>query len=297
MHKDPKRHIRHFVTWGYSAATQRILFPDLAMIFSHATLLTLYNEVAANPLYMPPEPIVLPSVALGLLVTFRTNTANARYMEARQLWGEIVNTSRDITRLALQWMPQSKDDEFGNLQADRLCRYTKAFCIVLKYHLTIDGGNADSRIDRRDPDLAAKVKIELREELEKVCFNPEVPAQLRELDQLCESAHRPLWILQQMGDAAHAGTWARCGDRPDRTIRDVHAFERHLQRLCGAMGACERIHRTPIPTAFTRHASRFLTVWCALRHKNTRTSSRTSCEDPRAPLGNADVAHISTRTP
>ena len=54
-----------------------------------------------------PEPIVLPSLALGLLVTFRTNTANARYMEARNLWGEIVNTSRDITRVALQWLPDA----------------------------------------------------------------------------------------------------------------------------------------------------------------------------------------------
>ena len=33
MHKDPKRHVRHIVTWGYSSATQRILFPDLASNF------------------------------------------------------------------------------------------------------------------------------------------------------------------------------------------------------------------------------------------------------------------------
>ena len=263
MHKDPKRHIRHFVTWGYSAATQRILFPDLAMIFTSACTITAYNEVASIPLYMPPEPIVLPSVALGLLVTFRTNTANARYMEARQLWGEIVNTSRDVTRLALQWMPQSKDDEFGKAQAHKLCRLTKAFCIVLKYHLTLDGGNPETRLAHDDPGLASKVKEELREELAKVCFDETDPVQLRELDQCVASSHRPLWVIQQMGDAAHAGTWARCGDRPDRAIRDAHLFERHFQRLCGAMGACERIHRTPIPTAFTRHASRFLTVWYA----------------------------------
>jgi len=205
---------------------------------------------------------VLPSVALGLLVTFRTNTANARYMEARQLWGEIVNTSRDVTRLALQWMPQSKDDEFGKAQAHKLCRLTKAFCIVLKYHLTLDGGNPETRLAHDDPGLASKVKEELREELAKVCFDETDPVQLRELDQCVASSHRPLWVIQQMGDAAHAGTWARCGDRPDRAIRDAHLFERHFQRLCGAMGACERIHRTPIPTAFTRHASRFLTVWC-----------------------------------
>ena len=40
-------------------------------------------DVAVNS---PPEPIVLPSVALGLLVTFRTNTTVSRYNEARCLW-------------------------------------------------------------------------------------------------------------------------------------------------------------------------------------------------------------------
>ena len=262
IHKDPKRHVRHFVTWGYSAATQRILFPDLALIFSSSALLTAFNHVAEIPMYMPPEPIVLPSVALGLLITFRTNTANMRYNEARCLWGEIVNTSRDITRIALQWLPQSNDDKFGKAQSAKVCRMTKAFNIVLKYHLTIDGGNPDSRFSRSDPDLPALVKKELRKELSTVCFSPFDPVQAQELEDCLNSSHRPLWAIQQMCDASHAGIWARCGDRPDRALRDGQLLERHFQRLCGAMGACERIHRTPIPTAFTRHSSRFLMVWC-----------------------------------
>mmetsp|Transcript_51202 Transcript_51202/g.169621 ORF Transcript_51202/g.169621 Transcript_51202/m.169621 type:complete len:384 (-) Transcript_51202:358-1509(-) len=262
MHKDPKRHIRHFVTWGYSAATQRILFPDIALIFSSSAALCTYNCFAELPLYMPPEPIVLPSVALGLLVTFRTNTTVSRYNEARCLWGEIVNTSRDITRIALQWLPQSKDDKFGKAQAAKVCRMTKAFNIVLKYHLTIDGGNPDDRVSRTDPELPTKVKKELRKELSMVCFSPSDPVQARELEDCLSSSHRPLWTIQQMCNASHAGIWARCGDRPDRAIRDGQLLERHFQRLCGAMGACERIHRTPIPTAFTRHCSRFLMVWC-----------------------------------
>jgi len=268
MHKDPRRHVRHFVTWGYSAATQRILFPDLALIFSTSTALTAYNCLAEVPMYMPPEPIVLPSVALGLLITFRTNTANMRYNEARCLWGEIVNTSRDITRIALQWMPQSKDDAFGKAQAAKVCRMTKAFSIVLKYHLTIDGGSPDgTRLEVERDDLIKGeggpiLKKELRDELIKYCFDPNDPEQLIELDRCVESSHRPLWTIQQMCTASHAGIWARCGDRPDRAIRDAHLLERHFQRLCGAMGACERVHKTPIPTAFTRHSSRFLTVWC-----------------------------------
>lgn len=262
LHKDPKRHIRHFVTWGYSAATQRILFPDLALIFSTSTALSAFNHFAEFPLYMPPEPIVLPSLALGLLVTFRTNTANARYMEARNLWGEIVNSSRDITRVALQWLPQSAEDAFGNAQAAKVCRMTKAFSITLKYHLTIDGGNPNSNVSRSDPDLPAKVEEALRAELLKCCFDASDPEQAAELERCLNSPHRPLFTIQQMCDAAHAGVWARCGDRPDHALRDGMLLEGHFQRLCTAMGACEKIHRTPIPTAFTRHSSRFLTAWC-----------------------------------
>ena len=210
MHKDPKRHIRHFVTWGYSAATQRILFPDIALIFSSSAALCTYNCFAELPLYMPPEPIVLPSVALGLLVTFRTNTTVSRYNEARCLWGEIVNTSRDITRIALQWLPQSKDDKFGKAQAAKVCRMTKAFNIVLKYHLTIDGGNPDDRVSRTDPELPSKVKEELRKELSMVCFSPSDPVQARELEDCLSSSHRPLWTIQQMCNASHAArsSWA-----------------------------------------------------------------------------------------
>jgi len=50
MHKSPRRHIRHFVTWGYSAATQRILFPDLALIFGTSSVLTAYNFIAEAPI-------------------------------------------------------------------------------------------------------------------------------------------------------------------------------------------------------------------------------------------------------
>ena len=35
-------------------------------------------------------------------------------------------------------------------------------------------------------------------------------------------------------------------------------------RLNDAMGACERLLRTPIPQSYTRHTSRFLTLWCNL---------------------------------
>lgn len=40
-------------------------------------------------------------MALGLLVTFRTNTAHNRYVEARVLWGTGINVCRDISSVLL----------------------------------------------------------------------------------------------------------------------------------------------------------------------------------------------------
>jgi putative membrane protein len=35
----------------------------------------------------------------------------------------------------------------------------------------------------------------------------------------------------------------------------------HVQRLISGLGGCEGLQKTPIPTCFTRHASRLLFVW------------------------------------
>jgi ion channel-forming bestrophin family protein len=63
--------------------------------------------------------------SLGLLIVFRTNTAYARFWEARTLWGGIVNASRNLLRL-------------GSAHAapvDDLARLISAFAVILKQSL------------------------------------------------------------------------------------------------------------------------------------------------------------------
>ena len=58
--------------------------------------------------YLPPwcvslvvessEPFNLTSFALSLLLVFRTNASYARWVDARTLWGGVVNRSRDVVR-------------------------------------------------------------------------------------------------------------------------------------------------------------------------------------------------------
>lgn len=63
--------------------------------------------------------------SLGLLIVFRTNTAYARFWEARTLWGGIVNASRNLLRLGAAHAAP----------ADDLARLVSAFPLVLKQSL------------------------------------------------------------------------------------------------------------------------------------------------------------------
>lgn len=44
------------------------------------------------------EPLTITSFALSLLLVFRTNSSYGRFAEARQLWGLMLNRSRDLSR-------------------------------------------------------------------------------------------------------------------------------------------------------------------------------------------------------
>ena len=44
------------------------------------------------------DPFNLSSFALSLLLVFRTNTSYSRWLDARKIWGGVVNRSRDLIR-------------------------------------------------------------------------------------------------------------------------------------------------------------------------------------------------------
>ena len=64
----------------------------------------------------------------------------------------------------------------------------------------------------------------------------------------------PLDVLPMMRETISA-----CVDHVDSIY--VRELDEQCQRLCAALGASERLLRTPLPTAFTRHSSRLLFIW------------------------------------
>ena len=270
LHKSSMRHLRHLLMLRKSTALRRLLVPDLLILGAWSSGLTWYNcELAVIDnlplLTMPAMPLTMSAVALGLLATFRTNASYNRFVEARTHWGAIINTSRDLTRQALRWVAGHPPTEDARARTARIVCLVKSFPIALNYHLTEHGGHYDA-IDRapahrfRGTDGGAEaVLAALRHELGTVwAADPDARGRAA-VDRLMESGHRPLHVLQRLSE--ELGAAARDGGLDPVLEREL---DHRVCALTDALGACERIRNTPIPTTYTRHTSRFLTLWCNL---------------------------------
>lgn len=284
-HKSNFRHFKHLMPKNIiqSATFRRLLFPDLLVVGITSTAVTSWNmycvesekakaiEVAGNMIdlhhtmiTLPTLPFTLSAFALGLLVTFRTQSGNNRFVQARKDWGAIINTTRDLASRILARFPHEQTDNrrFG-------VRLVKTFPYALKFHLTEDGWSqrVDVTEDMSDADVEDAKAVELRRQIVNDIWTGALTAREEAyLDALLDktTANRPLHVLHELSrlnaissrdDAENAGT----------TIGNPIVSSGIDARICdltNAMGSCERILRTPIYTSYTRHASRFLTLWC-----------------------------------
>lgn len=76
---------------------------------------------------VPDKAHTLLAAALGLLLVFRTNSANDRYVEGRRLWGGIVNTTRNLRRKATLLLAPEV--------AARVVEWSVAFVWATRHHL------------------------------------------------------------------------------------------------------------------------------------------------------------------
>jgi len=161
-------------------------------------------------------------VALGLLLVFRTNASYDRYWEGRRHWGSIVNDSRNIARLATSLLREDRD------LLDRLLLWTMAWSWSVKHRL-----RGKQSIDSIAAELPTQEVLEVE-----------------------QAQHVPLAVSRKMTEQIDAAL--RRG-----LISDVQQalLDGSLQRSIDSLGACERIHNTPLPFAYMVHLRRALIVY------------------------------------
>lgn len=166
---------------------------------------------------------MLVAVALGLLLVFRTNASYDRFWEGRKLWGGIVNETRNLARAAKVLL--SGDP----VLAARLLRWTIAFTYATMNVLRGKNGFGE---------VAASLPPD---EVHAALGANHVPlaVAVRMSEQLAEARRRGL-----MSDYVHM------------------TLDQNVQLLVDYMGACERIHKTPLPFAYVVHLRRALLLYC-----------------------------------
>jgi putative membrane protein len=120
--------------WSTCFAWRGTVLPHVlarvGLLTSFSLLLYLFDEKVLKPAGRPLDPLdplghTVFGVALSMLIVFRTNSSNNRYWEARSHWGMIINTSRNLVRMAAAWAPP----------ADDLARLVSAYVLMVKEQL------------------------------------------------------------------------------------------------------------------------------------------------------------------
>lgn len=182
------------------------------------------------PLSLPILGTVVPSIVLGLLLVFRTNTAYERFWEGRKQWGALVNVVRNLARTVWVTVDESDpEDRAGKMAAVKLL---PAFAIATKVHLRHESPE--------DSELAALL----------------TPAQYQKLQTMNSP---PLEIAFWVGDYLQSQYERKCID----AFQLTSLFER-LDVMVDVLGACERILKTPIPLAYSIHLKQMISLYCLM---------------------------------
>ncbi len=181
-----------------------------------------------HPLNLPVLGSIIPTVVLGLLLVFRTNTAYERYWEGRKLWGMMVNTTRNLSRL--MWVSIPAETETEHRAKIASLHLILAFAMATKQHLR------QEHLDELTPFLT--------------------PAQVQALATI---QNPPLRIAYWLEDYLHSQY--RQGKLP---LYQLTVLDEQLQVLVDVLGGSERILKTPIPLAYAIHLKQLLLLYCLL---------------------------------
>lgn len=214
---------------------KRLKFP-LAFLGAVSTLITVYDMYVAPlglaTIQLPLLPFTVSSAALGLLLVFRATSSNNRYTEARKIWGDVVNVTRDLMQQVFNW---DKDVD----HCTKLISLISLFAASLMCHLRRPGAH---NLQVEMVKAVGTTTDVTQDELDRITKRPTgIPAPIF-------IASRMRLMIKEIG----------------LTEQERLVMEMNVTKLVADVGACERILSTPIPVGYSIHTARFLLIWLSL---------------------------------
>jgi putative membrane protein len=176
-----------------------------------------------RPVAVPSTVHALVGVAIGLLLVIRTNASYERFWEGRKMWGGMVNESRNMARATSAFLRESPAIR------EAVILWTVAFAYSSMHALR--GSKSLGPMAERLP----------ADEVRDILAADHVPSAIA------------LRISNLLDEARRQG---RISDYVMMTL------DNNVQLLVDYIGACERIHKTPLPFAYVVHLRRALILYC-----------------------------------
>jgi ion channel-forming bestrophin family protein len=202
---------------------------EKSLFFSLWALIICFLNYIGISLTEPALTSLIPTILLGLLLAFRTNTANERFWEGRKLWGMIVNTLRNLTWQI--WINVKEVTPDDRQQKIAILQLLSVFAITTKNHLRGEGVNEEVK-----PFLS-----------------------LSQYHHLQTSQHLPLQVATYLGQYLYEEY-----QRQNINHYQLTAMQQLINVLIDMVGGCERILKTPIPHSYNIHLQQLLFLYCLL---------------------------------
>jgi putative membrane protein len=163
---------------------------------------------------------------ISLLLVFRTNTAYDRWWEGRRLWGQLINTSRNLSIKLNQIVKNSPAHK------EALKTLIPYFAVALKAHL-----RNENNIPDFDENATSKDRFDFHENINHLP-NHVAKEIFEEIDLLYQE--------KQLTDTQ---------------LFIIHSDYNQFVEICGA---CERIRNSPIPYSYSAFLKKFIFFYIML---------------------------------
>ena len=217
----------------------RILFTLRGSVIPHiypqVILITLLSSIISAFQHWVPSsfssygaaPFTLLGIALSLFLGFRNNASYQRWWEGRCLWGQLVYDARSFTRQVLSFIDE--ESETGRHTQQSMIHLTIAFTHALRHRLR---------------------KTSPWEDVERF-VEPQYHTSMHQAGNL------PEYLLRLMGKKL--GYSRRQHLSSDLMIQNM---DERVTSMTIVLAACERIHNTPLPFAYTLLVHRTTYLYC-----------------------------------
>ncbi len=181
---------------------------------------------------VPPLPMGIVGGALGIFVSFRTNSSYDRWWEGRKLWGRMINSSRHFATQVLSYLPRDSQGKPSKEQRQLIHRHI-AYVHMLRLLLR-------QQAPFEDPDLTARLADD-------------------EQERIANQSNKTHALLQMQSDQLAAAM-----RRKDIGSLELQLFDKTIEKLLDIQGGCERIKKTPLPRGYGFIAERLIAAYALL---------------------------------